>query len=67
MISEPEPTDVMPTMRPPAMPIRTVAVRFVLIGGVGETLRRAPGGAAVRSAWTNIDVAATSRAQPSRP
>ena len=37
MISEPEPTDVMPTMSPPMTPIATVGIGLTFTGVVGST------------------------------
>ena len=43
IISEPDPTEVIPTMKPPAKPIKTVAVRFVCNGGASaETPKSMP-------------------------
>ena len=42
IISEPEPTEVMPTMKPPARPTITVATRFTRRSGAAVDRRRQP-------------------------
>ena len=61
MISEPEPTEVSPTTRPPAAPTRTVGTGLTLIGRAGPSSRRRR---AVHD-LTSRPVAAINRATPS--
>ena len=66
MISEPEPTEVMPTMRPPMAPIATVLALCTWIGRwTPSPGRAARAGARSSSALKTIMATATSRATPS--
>jgi hypothetical protein len=70
IISEPDPTEVIPTMKPPVRPMRTVAVRFITTGSSsgGGTIAPSRMRAKVRAlsnALTTIETAATMSAQPS--
>ena len=70
MISEPDPTEVIPTIVPPTTPMATVGIRFSRNGRTSG-IRPETMSASRRLAWSNwirlftmIEAAATMRATP---